>query len=494
MEKKSNLTVKEKLTWGLGGFTENLGVNVIPSLAFNIFQIGMGISPVIVSTALSASRVVEAVTDPLIGNFSDNTNSRWGRRRPWIFVGAIIMSLVFISVWFTPREVSDFGLFGMTIKGSVLQATYLIATFSLFFMTFAIWQIPYSALGLEFEENYIARTRLQTYKVVFSYIIGTVIGSLYLITTMKDIWGGDEITGARYMAIIIGIIMIITGIIPAILCRERYKVTSTVKVKFWPSLMETFKDRPFRLLMGAIFFVFFSLFFMLPLLGYINMYHVCYDGMQNILQWSWREPFNFSSQQQFTTHKGLAGLLGASAAVIQTSTQIGTVILLNRISKYFDKITILMGGLIVAILGYVSSWWLFTPDHVYYSIFPPIIINIGLCACWVLIGSFSADICDFDEYKTGKRREGMFSAVTGFLIKGSIALVGILTGAVLVFIGIDGANPILSVEKLSTLRVMYIVIPVATLIFAILFMFRYPLTKAKVFEIQEKLRVKRAES
>lgn len=153
-----------------------------------------------------------------------------------------------------------------------------------------------------------------------------------------------------------------------------------------------------------------------------------------------------------------------------------------------------MGGLIVAILGYVSSWWLFTPDHVYYSIFPPIIINIGLCACWVLIGSFSADICDFDEYKTGKRREGMFSAVTGFLIKGSIALVGILTGAVLVFIGIDGANPILSVEKLSTLRVMYIVIPVATLIFAILFMFRYPLTKAKVFEIQEKLRVKRAES
>jgi Na+/melibiose symporter-like transporter len=486
MKEKSPLPVSQKIAWGTGGFTENLSMNVIPSLAYNIFQVGMGISPFVIGLALSASKIVEGITDPIIGHLSDNTRSRWGRRRPWILVGSIIMTVIFISIWFTPRHVADYNFMGLIIKGGFIQASYLVLTISLFFMTFTIWQIPYSGLGLELEVDYNERTKLQIYKIVPSYIVGTLIGSLYLLTQMKSVWGGDEITGARYIGIIVGLIIVITGMIPAFFCRDRY-VIKHEKVSFWPSFIETFKDGPFRLLMGAIFFVFISLFFMLPLLGYISLYHVSYDGMHKVLSWSWRNPFQFNLVEKFITHKELAGMIGVYTGIVQTITQLISVLVINKVSKFFDKKTVLMAGLIIGILGYCSSWYFFTPNYPYLAILPPIIVNIGLSACWVLIGSFCADICDYDESKTGKRREGMFSAVIGFLMKLSIAIVTALTSWILVLLGIQGQDPQLSPDQLFTIRWFYILVPSLAMIIAIVFMWKYPLSKTKVIELQAHL-------
>jgi Na+/melibiose symporter-like transporter len=484
--KSSKLSTGQKFSWGIGGFAENLSINVVPSLAYNIFQVGMGISPAVVGIALGASRIIEGVTDPIIGNFSDNTRSRWGRRRPWIFTGAIIMTLIFVSIWFTPRSVADLHIFGKVIAGSYLQATYLIASISLFFMTFTIWQIPFSGLGLELEVDYHERTKLQIYKIIPSYIIGTVVGSLYLLTQMKSVWHGDEVTGARYMGIIIGVIILISGMIPAIFCKERF-VIHHEKINFWPSLVETFKDKPFLIFMGAIFFIFLSLFFMLPLLSYITLYHVGYDGMHKVLDWSWRSPFQIHILEKMITHKELAGIIGVYTAVVQTSTQLITIFVINKVNKFYDKKTILMTGLAIGIFGYLSSWFFFTPNLPYLAILPPVIVNIGLSACWVLIGSFCADICDHDELMTGKRREGMYSAITGFLIKLSIAIVTFITSLVLIILGIGGKDPQLSVDQLFTIRSLYIAIPVTSMIIAIFYMIRYPLTQSKVKEIQEQL-------
>ena len=489
MEKKTSSV--QKVAWGFGGVAENLSMNVIPTLAYNIFQIGMGISPFAIGMALSASKIVEAVSDPFFGSMSDNTRSRFGRRRPWIFAGAIIISLVFISICLKPRHVADMTILGMNFTGSFLQASYLVTTVSLFFLVFAIWQIPFTALGLELESDYTERTKLQTYKQIFSYVIGTAIGSLYLFTQMKDVWGGDEITGARYIGIIVGCLIFVAAMTPALFCRERLVVKHD-KVPFWSSFAETLKDSPFRLLMGAIFFVFVALFFMLPLLNYISMYYVCNDGMHKVLDWSWRAPFTFNVVEKYLTHKELAGIVGACSAVVQTTTQLLSVFLVNKVGKHYDKRTVLLTGLIIAIFGYMSSWIFFTPELPYLSILPPIIINIGLSACWVLIGSFSADICDWDEFNTGKRREGMYSAVTGFLIKLSIALVVAISSWALIRLGIEGQDPQLSQEQLFTLRWLYIAIPVTSMILSVLFIWKYPLTKQKVMEVQQILADRRA--
>lgn len=449
---QSKVPLTQKLAFGSGGFAENLANNVLPSLAFVIFGVGMGISPFWIGVALSASRVIDAVTDPIMGNITDNTKSRWGRRRPWILIGAVLMSVIFAGIWFTPR-----------VADSFLPAAYLIVMCSLFYMAFTVWVVPFSGLGLELAVDYNERTRLMIFRVVPSFIVGAAIGSLYKITLMENVWGGDEVIGARYVCSIVAVLMLIAAVIPALFCKERYAKKKQEKINIYSAILLTLKDKAFVLLIGSAFFVFVALFFMIPLLTYISLYYVCGGDKQ------------------------LMGTIGVYTAIVQTSTQLLSMAVIGWVAKYFDKKKILIGGLVVGILGYLSSWFLFTPQIPLLTVLPPVIINIGLCACWVLNGSFSADICDYDEIKTGRRREGMYSAVFGFLSKLAIAVVSTVSAWVLVKLGFEGEDLHPTEQQLFTLRWFYIVFPVIAMLGAILCMWKYPLTKERVSEIQQTL-------
>jgi Na+/melibiose symporter-like transporter len=575
-------STKQKFLWGLGGFAENLANNALQTLAYPIFAVGMGISPGWVGTALSASRVVEVVTDPIMGNMTDNTKSRWGRRRPWIFVGGILMSILFAAAFFTPRpviprfsaqEITNLGALTTKLKqgqdpisvftfakfstnahaivsgypgngtnqavladtvvsqlnnlvggtliyeparfagvnlraetrallkanptkgeklswlnrrlfedtysqellnkarpanGSMWSVVYLIIIVSLFYSAFTLWNIPFSGLGLELETDYSERTKLMIFRVAPSFIVGIAIGSLYLLTLQKDIWHGDEVTGARYVCCIVAVLMLITAIIPSIFCRERFvQPAHREKLGIWKSMALTFKDLAFFRLISSSFFVFVGLFFMIPLLTYISLYYSCQGD------------------------KMLMGKIGMHTSYVQATTQLLSMAAIWYGSKLFDKKVVWIGGLVIGIFGYVSSWFLFTPQHPYWTIFPPVIINIGLCACWVLMGSFNCDICDYDELKTGRRREGMYSAVFAFLTKLAIAFVMAISSWVLVRFGFEGTDLHPTAQQLFTLRWTYIAIPSTAMTAAILCMWKYPLTKARVTEIQAQLKQKK---
>jgi GPH family glycoside/pentoside/hexuronide:cation symporter len=187
----------------------------------------------------------------------------------------------------------------------------------------------------------------------------------------------------------------------------------------------------------------------------------------------------------------LMGKIGMHTSYVQATTQLLSMAAIWYGSKLFDKKVVWIGGLVIGIFGYVSSWFLFTPQHPYWTIFPPVIINIGLCACWVLMGSFNCDICDYDELKTGRRREGMYSAVFAFLTKLAIAFVMAISSWVLVRFGFEGTDLHPTAQQLFTLRWTYIAIPSTAMTAAILCMWKYPLTKARVTEIQAQLKQKK---
>lgn len=146
----------------------------------------------------------------------------------------------------------------------------------------------------------------------------------------------------------------------------------------------------------------------------------------------------------------------------------------------------MIAGQLVAMAGFVSSWWLFTPDYPYLQLIETALVNIGLASVWVLSGSIMADICDTDELKTGLRREGMFGAVYAFMNKASTSCVTIVAGYVLIWSGYREGT-VQSPETLFLMRILFIVITVSCLTVSLILTLLFPITEESARQVRVRL-------
>ena len=100
--KSSRLTNGTCVSFGVSAFGENLALNSVVQLAFPVFNLTLGVNPALIGLALALPRLWDAFTDPLMGSISDNFRSRWGRRRPFIIVGAILTAIFAAGIWQAP--------------------------------------------------------------------------------------------------------------------------------------------------------------------------------------------------------------------------------------------------------------------------------------------------------------------------------------------------------------------------------------------------------
>ena len=91
--------LKQKLAYGLGGPVDILAIWIFVSIAYPVFNMELQMSPTRVAVILMALRLWDGIADPVMGWISDNTRSRWGRRRPFIFIGAILASITYPLIW-----------------------------------------------------------------------------------------------------------------------------------------------------------------------------------------------------------------------------------------------------------------------------------------------------------------------------------------------------------------------------------------------------------
>jgi len=320
--------------------------------------------------------------------------------------------------------------------------------------------------------DYDERTVLQTFRLVPAFIGGMMTPWLYKLSLL-DIFQTEgmptELNGIRYVGAGAAILILITSLAPAIFTKERYAKAYGDKMKILFALKMILSDKPFLMLVGAYFFVFIGLFFINPLMVYIGIYHVC-----------------LGDKVFFAEISGWAGSISVAGQLIAMP-------FIAWVAKFVDKKTVLFTGLTVAIFGYLSSWWLFTPDSPWLQMIPLVVSSVGLTVCWVVNGSFVADICDFDELRTGSRREGMYSAVFGFIYKNAIGIVALLSSSMLVWAGIDEQTQTVATESLTKVRLAYLSIPAICLAISISLMIKYPLTRKRVIEIQEELKNRRGE-
>lgn len=443
---KKVLSLWEKTAFGVGGAADNLMQNAINSMANQVFNIFLGMNPVLISLMIFCARVWDAFTDPTMGSISDNTRSRFGRRRPYIIAGGLIGAALFVLLWRVPVGWSHGAQFAWLLIGSLL-----------FYTAYTVFAVPYYALGSELTPDYNERTSVMSYRAFFASSLGLSMSWMYRLTQLDCF--ENTLDGMQTVSLGVAVIMIISASIPALCCKERFAkmVSGQKKEPFWHSLKVTLKNRSFCLLLAVVVLTCLGVFMVNQLGSYINIFYV------------------FGGDQ-----KGASWLMGLSGTVYGVCGGLVAAPLVSWVSKRLGKKRTLMLTLACAAVGAGTKFFTFDPRWPYMQFLSLAIMAPGLGGLWILTPSMVADICDEDEVATNVRREGMYNAIYTNFLKIGISVGMLIVGVLLQVSGfraeLGAAQP---EHSLFILRVCYSVVPVAGLLLGMVFVHFYPITEER---------------
>jgi GPH family glycoside/pentoside/hexuronide:cation symporter len=275
----------------------------------------------------------------------------------------------------------------------------------------------------------------------------------------------------RYISLGLGVLTIVLGVLPGLFVKERYyekETSKQPKQDLLKGLKQTLFTRPFLWIILIVFTKTFG-FGLVGALGfYLNVYYACRGNLT-----------------LGTTISGVVAtaLFAPNLLAIPVCTWIA-----NR----WDKRTLLYVVIGCGMMGSLSNYFFVTPSNPWLQLIPALFIGpIGI-GLWLVVPSMQADVVDYDELATGKRREGSFSAVFSWTFKASTAITGGLSGVILVMTGFHVQNGAAqSPHVLENLKLFYIWIPIVFLTFSLFAISRYKLTRERMQEIRAELEVRR---
>lgn len=450
----------EKLFYGAGSGSFQLSNDGVKGLAYPIYNITLGLSPSLVGLVLMIARLFDAFTDPIIGKISDDTRTRWGRRRPFIFVGSFLTAGAFILIWMVPESFSH--------QTWPLFTYYLIAML-IFYFCATIQVVPYHTLGLEMTPDYNERTVVSSYKMIFSFIFTMFLPWIFRFA-QSDVFAGNTMAGMRYWSYILAGAIIVGGVLPAIFVKERYYklACGQDKVPFWHGFRLTLQNKPFMYLTAIILTIGLGNGMVFSLGPYIVYYHM-YGG---------------------DTKAGAEMLaIGANCFSIAAIVSIP---ILTRLSAIIGKVKMLRILVIVGVLASLSTFIFYTPANPYLIIVVYLLQAPTAAGFWTLTGSMKADICDDDELKNGMRREGMFGAVGGWIMKTMLSFTFLFAGLILEGTGFNvelKGNQ--APETLLWMRILFAMVPAISSAIGLFLLSKYTLTSSRMAEIREELEQRR---
>ena len=474
MKNSDRVPFWEKLILGIGGFPSLFGYIGINTVARTVYIMILGVNPLWVGLALFAPRFLDGFLDPLMGKISDNFHSRWGRRKPFIVIGAVLMGIVFGLVWMVPESWSQ-----------AAKLVYFIVMQFVFFACYSMFSVPYTALTYEMTPDYNERNSVMAYNAFFhkvaEFLYEWMIPLGAVFSWVFFSFDKVELNGIRVVTWIVGlVIMAGIGIMPGLFVRERFvhKTKHQEKVKLLQTCKEAFSSRPFMILVLIVILNVLS--------GVLAM------GMDHIVM------TYYMANGDITLGSIWKGLLSSGYAVVG----LVSIPIIAWLANLFGKKGSLYFVYGLMVFGGIMKWFIFTPGHhLYYigkiAIDPVILIDPILCGpMWVavkiMLASMMADICDDDELRYGKRREGMFGGAFSFLEKTAWSLSAVGYGLTLWLSGYHselGGNQ--TPETFTIMRLFLAGAPAITAVFAIVALKFYPITAERAAETRRILEERR---
>lgn len=453
----------KRFGYGVGAIGKDMVYALVSGFILYFYNDVLGASGAFIGIMMMAARVFDAFNDPIMGVIVEKTRTRWGRFRPWIFTGTLTNALVLYAMFAVPEGV----------EGSALLAWMSVAYF--------LWGITYTLMDIPFWSMIPAITRPGKDREAMAVIGRTCAAVGYAVPTVATMLvvvrvGSGERDGFAFLAGVVAALFIIAELIMVALVKEdapRAALPPTGVPEgavgrsappSSPRISEMFRalfanDQAMVVVVGIVVFN-----ASLYLTSQLAVYFFKYDMGDSDLF-------------------GLFGAVGGAGQILAMAS-------LPLLRKRWSARTILTGAISTTVIGYVL---LFAFSLLGVRAVPALalcafIIYIGFGLATVLTTVFLADTVDYGQLRTGRRDEAVIFSMQTFVVKLASALSVLLAG-----VGIDviGLNPDAAVQSASTLmglRVLMMLVPVAGIVFALVFLrARYRLDEAELARISEAL-------
>lgn len=412
-------------------------------------------------------RIFDCFTDPIMGFISDNTRSKWGRRRQYVFVGAIIMGITYIMMWQLYRDNS--------LEYNFMY--FMLWSFG-FYLGLTIFSVPYVAMGYEMSDDFHERTSI----MAVAQWIGQwawVIAPWFWVFMYEESWFDSADIATRELAVWVALFCTLCAIVPAVFLKGKSTLNEdytalTLKNIAGPirdilnGFVEAFSIKPFRQLCIATFLIYNTFYTIASFSFFIVVYYL------------------------FNGDAGAAGvwptLFGSVGALVTTFIVIPIV---AKMSKTMGKKKAFIRSQAISVLGYILLWFLFIPGKPYMFLFALPFFSFGIGSLFTLMMSMTADVIDIDELNTGKRREGIFGAIYWWMVKFGFAIAGGLSGVIMSAVGFNSGVAEQPEGAVLGLRIFYSGFPILGTLLAIAVMWKYEVTEEVANKVSAELKARK---
>jgi len=466
---QKQIDTKTKAIYGFGSFSSG-----IKESAFGVFLIFfytqvVGLSGTLAGTAMLCALIFDAISDPLIGHWSDNFHSKWGRRHPFMYIAILPVAISFYCLFNPPLEIS-----------TTLTFLWMVVFAVLVRLSITFYVIPSSSMAAEMTSNYHERTQLASFRVLFGWTGSLLMSYLaynWLFIPSEKFEDGRLDIAAYQIYGLIGAIGILISILVSSLgthhlipkLHQGSKLGFTVK-SFFSEFKSVLKNKVFLILFVSVLIASVASGVLDVFTLYINTYF-----------------WGFSSKELSTL------LLGA---------MIGAILAFLGLKIYgpkFDKKHLFMLCIIIAIVAGPIPILLrifdFLPDNgnpliLYLIIGSTLLTVFSGVGSIILAGSMIADIIDFQYLQTGKRQEGLHYSAFALSAKATTGLGGFVAGVTLDLISFpkNVSAEDISSQTLISLGVANIILVTIFLGVSLFLMSRYSLTRESHLKVMEQIK------
>ena len=457
---KKNISVKEKIGYGLGDTASVLYWQTISLYLLYFYTDVFGISAAAAGTMILITRIWDGVNDPMMGIIADRTKTKWGNFRPYLLWLAAPLAFMAVLTFSSPD------------LGNTAKLIYAYVTYTLMMMLYTAINIPYSSLLGVITSDPIERTGVSQFKYIGAYVGGLIISATLLPLT-NYFGSGNEAKGWQTSMIFIGFIAIILFLVTFVSTKERVQPSKTQKTSIVKDLQDLINNKPWLLLLFATLCMILFVSCRLVVTTYYFKYFIK-EQQINI--------FGFSGSYGFEGWTSIFNTIGMIFSIVG-------VVFINWFAKRLGKKRTFILFFVISIIS-TASYFIFTPQ------------NLLLIMGFQIIGSFTggplspsiwamyADTADYSDWKTGRRATGLVFSASTMSQKFGWALGTAFAGWLLSLVGFI-PNVEQSKNVLTGIRALMSLIPAIAGIISITLLFFYKLDDKTMKEIEKELIARR---